>query len=431
MIVSPENILSDLIRINSVNPPGNETSVALYLKKHFDDSGIKSEIIEPEEGRGSFIARIGSGEKKLLYISHTDVVPVGEGWDFDPFSGLIKNGVIHGRGALDCKDLVAAQAAAVLQLHSEGVPLNGELIFAATADEEMGGSLGVEYIMQHSPEKLMADYAVNEGAVQPISQDGKMIYFFQVGEKGITWCNLKAKGIAGHGSIPTLADNAVVKLARAVSLLADYRPKIVLIPEVEKLLKELALLCDIGQFSVEPSEIDQLLAQLPLHSAFVENLRAITRMTVSPNVIKGGNKTNIVPDFCEIEVDIRIMPGQDCDYVASELRSIIGDEIEIDFIKYSPPTFTSSEEPFFKLMETITSDLAGPEVLCLPVVSTGSTDSKFLRVAGIPSFGIGHMDRRFDKEASTTIHGKNERTDIASLHLKTAFLKELARQYLR
>lgn len=428
--MKPELILSDLIKIDSTNPPGNEKAVALYLKKLFEEAGIVGEIIEPEEGRGSFIARIGSGPKKLLYVSHADVVPVGEGWDFEPFSGEIKNGVIYGRGALDCKDLMAAQVSAALQLIAEKIPLQGELIIAVTADEEKGGRLGAGYLADNHPDMLAADYAVNEGADQPIMVNGKMIYFLQVGEKGTAWCTLKAHGTAGHGSVPTLADNAVVKMARAVSRLHNYRAEIVLTPEVEKLLRSLAELCGIKIEKLDPNAVDALLEDLPLEKAFVESLRSMTRMTVSPNMIRGGTKTNIVPDYCEADIDIRILPGQDCDYVEKELRLIINKEIEIEFNEYRVPTFSSSEEPFYRLMEEVTLKLAGSDAVCLPVISAGSTDSKYLRNAGISAYGIGHMARNFDQQARTTVHGKNERTDVASLQLKTAFLKELAHRYL-
>lgn len=428
--MKPEALLSDLIRIDTVNPPGNETAAAEYLKKLFSDNGLESEIIEPEKGRGSFIARIGKGSKKLLFVSHLDVVPVGDDWDFEPFSGEIKDGVIYGRGSLDCKDLTAAQVVAALELHAEGIPLNGQLIIAATADEEKGGRLGAEYLIGNVPEKVTADYAVNEGADQPIPINSKLAYFIQVGEKGTAWCTLKARGVAGHGSMPTLADNAVVKMARAVSRLHNYRAEVVVVPEVERLLKSLAKLCNLELKSCSADNVDALLEQLPLEKAFVEALRSMTRMTVSPNQIRGGTKTNIVPDYCEADVDIRILPGQDCEYVEKELRLIISKDIEIEFNEYKAPTFSSANESFYRLMEEITLELAGKDAICLPVISAGSTDSKFLRGAGIPAYGIGLMAAGFDQGARSTIHGRNERTDVASLRLKTDFLKELARRYL-
>ncbi len=430
MTPDPEKILSELICINSVNPPGNETAVARYLQGLFKAAGVEGEIIEPEEGRGTFIARIGSGSKKLLYVSHADVVPAGDDWDFEPFCGDIKDGVIYGRGAIDCKDLLAAQVVAALELISEGVKLNGELIIAAMADEEKGGNLGAGYLVKNCPEKIMADFAINEGADQPIFHAGKMVYFFQVGEKGTSWCKLKARGVAGHGSIPFLADNAIVKLARAVSRLHDYKPEIVLVPEVEKLLAALAAMSENCKDAPSPGNIDLLLGQLGLDRAFTESLRSMTRMTVSPNTIQGGTKTNIVPDYCEAEVDIRILPGQDRAYVENELKPLLGEGVEIEFTEYRPPTFSSSEEPLYKLMEEVTLDLVGSDAICLPSISSGSTDSKYLRGAGIPSYGIGHMDKDFDQSARTTIHGRNERTDVKSVRLKTAFLKELAKRYL-
>ncbi len=430
MTITPEKLLSDLIKINTVNPPGNETAAAEYLKNLLQAAGVETEIVEPEPGRGTIIARIGQGSKKLLYVSHLDVVPVGGDWDFEPFSGEIKNNVIYGRGALDCKDLTAAQVVAALELLAEGVPLNGELIIAAMADEEKGGNLGADYLINREPGKIKADYAVNEGADQPIPINGKLAYFIQVGEKGTAWCTLKAHGIAGHGSIPTLAENAVVKMARAVSRLHNYRAEVVVVPEVEKLLKSLAELCNLELKSCSADDVDALLEQLPLEKAFVEALRSMTRMTVSPNQIRGGTKTNIVPDYCEADIDIRILPGQDCRYVEKELRMIIGKDIEIEFNQCKAPTFSSAEDPFYLLMEEITSGLTGNDTICLPVISSGSTDSKYLRGAGIPAYGIGLMADGFDQEARSTIHGRNERTDVASLRLKTDFLKELARRYL-
>ena len=430
MTISPEKLLSDLIQIDSSNPPGGETAVAQYLQKLFKEAGIEGEIVEPEKGRGSFIARIGSGPKKMLYISHADVVPVGDGWDFEPFSGLVKDEKVHGRGALDCKDLMAAQVSAALQLISEKASLKGELIIAATADEEAGGRLGAGYLTAEKLDLIKADYAVNEGADHPIIIDGKMVYFLQVGEKGTAWCTLKSRGVSGHGSIPTLADNAVVKMARAVSRIYNYRAEVVVVPEVEKLLKKLAELCSIKVGELTADEVDRLLEDLPLEKSFVEALRSMTRMTVSPNTIHGGYKTNIVPDYCEADVDIRILPGQDCEYVEKELRKVISKDIEIEFHEYQQPTFSSANDPFYRMMEEATLKLAGEDAICLPVISSGSTDSKFLRNAGIPSYGMGHMAKGFDLQARRTVHGKNEQTDIASLHLKTAFLKELALRYL-
>jgi acetylornithine deacetylase/succinyl-diaminopimelate desuccinylase-like protein len=189
-----EEILSDLIKIQSVNPPGGEIAVAKYLKDLFDRHHIANEIIEPEPGRASFIANLGEGEKTLLFLSHTDVVPASDDWDFPPFCGEIRDGFVLGRGAIDCKGLVAVEASAIIRL-AQTAELNGKLIFAATADEEVGGELGAGIISAKYPEKITADFAVNEGD-EPLIIKGKIYHSLAVGEKGPAWMKLTSKGIS-------------------------------------------------------------------------------------------------------------------------------------------------------------------------------------------------------------------------------------------
>lgn len=426
--MNPEQILSDLIRINTVNPPGNEMEAALYLKDLFARAGVPGEIVETGNGRGNFFARTGSGSKRLLFLSHLDVVPVGEGWDFDPFSGEIREGMVLGRGALDCKGLVAAQAFTFLKLVREKVPLNGTLIFAATADEERGGDFGVKRLLDDVPEKLQADFAINEGGEAPLQLNGRTVFFIQIGEKGTAWSRLTASGVSCHGSIPSLGDNAVVKMVRSLNDLAGCRPQVTLIPEVKYMLQELTGILGLN-INVDEQNVDSILENFK-NRTFVETLRAMTRMTISPNVVQGGSKTNVVPDMCTASIDIRILPGQDKEDVIRELRRYIGEEINIEVTNYYPPTFSSSQSEHYRAIAEATRDVAGTEAICLPCISTGATDSRFLREAGIPSYGIGLMAEGFDRELLTTVHGKNERIDVASLHFIAFFLERLAIKYL-
>lgn len=425
----PEQILSDLIRIDTSNPPGNETGAARYLQELCGRHGVASEIIEPEPGRGSFIARIGRGSKKLLFISHLDVVPAGDGWDFDPFSGEVRDGIVYGRGALDCKDLTAAQVAAALELHASGALRGGELILCATADEEKGGCLGAKHICEQHPEKIRADFAINEGAEQPVMVNGRLVCFFQVGEKGTAWSRLTTTGRSCHGSLPGLGENAVVKAARAVAALEKYSPEIKLIPAVRHLIAELSRLKGL-EADISKNGLDDIIGRLGLGPSLTETLRASTRMTVSPNLIQGGTKTNIVPDLCQVELDIRILPGQDMDYVTGELRRCVGEDLALEPTQYNTPTFSTADSPFYRLLEEAGAALMGKEALFLPHISTGSTDSKYLRGLGIPAYGIAPMAPGFDPELRSTIHGRNERIDLASLRLKTRFLVEVAQRYL-
>ena len=425
-ILEIENILADLIRIQTVNPPGDETEVARYLKRLFDEHNIPNEIIEPSPGRGSFIAHLGEGEKSLLFISHTDVVTVSEGWNFAPFSGEIKDGFVHGRGALDCKGLVAAEACAVIQL-AHHANFRGRLIFAATADEETGGKLGVRYLIENCPDKIKADFAINEGGRPPLRIGDKTCRFLQTGEKGPAWVRLKTRGLSAHGSLPTLGDNAVVKMAEAIKKLAAHQPKITLIPEVKQLVQKIA---ELQGFNGEVNEenVDQVINGVE-DKTFAAYLTSITRMTVSPNAVSGGTKTNIVPDACEAEIDIRVLPGQDEEYIFEELGRISG-KVEMEMMQYQAPTFsTSDSEPYRLVTDGLREFFADDDIL--PCISAGATDSRFLREAGIPSYGIEMITLNLNPEMIKSVHGKNEKIDIESLRLKSDFLTRVAMRYLR
>ena len=423
-IPSVEEILSALIKIQSVNPPGGETKAAQYLKQLFDQYHIPNEIVEPEPGRASFVAHIGEGEKKLLYLSHTDVVPASDGWDFPPFSGEIKDGFVHGRGAIDCKGLAAVEACAVIRL-AQTTHLNGELIFAATADEEVGGALGAGILSEKYPHKIRADFAINEGD-EPLTINGRTYHSISVGEKGPAWMKLTAKGISSHGSVPVSEHNAVVKMAKVIIGLAQYQPHIVLTPQTKSLLQTIAQLDGIND-EINVANVDDILRKLS-DNTVLPYLSAITRMTISPDVIHGGLKTNIVPDSCEAQVDIRILPGQSWEYVLNELKEILGD-VQAEPLQYHLPSFSSSDNKYYHLVEETMQEFIGGAPL-LQTISTGATDSRYLREMGIPSYGIGVLTLNMDKALSDSVHGKNEKIDVASLRLKTDFLIKLAKKYL-
>ncbi len=424
MSLQVEKVLSDIIRIQSVNPPGGETAVAEYLKKLFDEYQIPNEIIESRPGRGSFIASYGKGTKSLLFLSHTDVVPVGEGWSFNPFSGEIKDGFVHGRGAIDCKGMVAAETCAFINLVNSD-KIKGKLIFAAVADEEVGGALGAGYITEKFPEKIRADFSINEGA-EPIKINGHPYHSLSIGEKAPSWIRLKTKGIAGHGSSPVLEYNAAVKMARVITGLAGYQPKIVLTPETMRLIQTIA---DIHGLRVQINEnnIDETIKKFNDRSLAVY-LRVITRMTISPNVIHGGTKTNIVPDTCEAEVDIRVLPNQNFDYVLREIKPFIGDSA-VEPLQVHTASFSGVDNDYYKLIETTLKEFVGNNPV-LPSVCTGATDSRYLREIGVPAYGTGVITLNCDPALEGSVHGVNEKIDIASLQLKTRFLKKLATKYL-
>ncbi len=366
----------------------------------------------------------GAGNEKLLYLSHTDVVPAADGWDFPPFSGEIKDGFVHGRGAIDCKGLVAVEACAVIHL-AQTTKFNGELIFAATADEEVGGALGAGILSAKYPDKIRADFAINEGD-EPLTMSGKTYHSISVGEKGPAWMKLTARGISSHGSVPVSEHNAVVKMAQVINGLAKYQPHIVLTPETKSLLQTIARLDGLDD-EINEGNVDDILRKLH-DKTIVPYLSAITRMTISPTVIHGGVKTNIVPDSCEAQVDIRILPGQSWEYVINELKQILG-EVKAEPLQYHMPSFSTSDSEYYRLVEETLKEYVGDAPI-LQTISTGATDSRYLREMGIPSYGIGVQTLNMDKALSGSVHGKNEKIDIDSLRLRTDFLISLAKKYL-
>ncbi|MDP2718337.1 MAG: M20/M25/M40 family metallo-hydrolase, partial [Dehalococcoidia bacterium] len=298
----------------------------------------------------------------------------------------------------------------------------------ATADEEVGGELGVQFLLKNHQELLKADFAVNEGGEEPIIIGGKQVNFVQVGEKGTCWTRLVAKGTSCHGSVPALGDNAVVKMSRALERLSSYKPPILILPEIKELISQLVRLLGL-EMDITPETVDQAV-DLFQDKAFSAYLNALTRMTVSPNSVHGGLKTNIVPDYCEADVDIRVLPGQNKEFVFGELRRLVGDQIEIDIALYHQPTFSPSSSIFYKTIVETVKD-SGSDNTVLSCLSSGATDSRYLRQHGIPSYGLGLMVAGFDQDLRKTVHGVNERIDIASLKLKADFLVQLARRYLK
>jgi len=211
--------LSDLIRINTTNPPGNETKAANFIAEYLSKDGFISEIIESASGRGSAIIRLkGSGEKpNLLLLSHLDVVAANPAeWSVDPFAGIVKDGYVYGRGAYDMKGMTAVEVMTLLLLKRNKIPLKGDVVLAATADEEKGGEEGAGYLLRNHKEKVWCPYVLNEGGGLAIPQKRSNVYPVQTAEKGILWFKIKAKGTPGHGSTPNMADNAIVRMNKVI-----------------------------------------------------------------------------------------------------------------------------------------------------------------------------------------------------------------------
>jgi len=419
------SLLSDLIRINTTNPPGNETEAAKYLAETLEKEGFRCEVFESAPGRGSVITRLkGTGEKpSLLLLSHLDVVAANpKEWSVDPFAGLEKDGFVWGRGAVDMKSMTAMEVMVLRLLKRNNVKLKGDVILAATADEEKGGEAGAGWLVRNHPEKVRADYVINEGDGLAIPVNGKNIYTIQTAEKGILWLKVRAKGTPGHGSRPGLADNAILRMNKVVEKLGNLRSKISLISTVKQYLNEIAKENKTAQQSLtlllqNPNLGDQILDVFAQKDkAMAEDIRAKLRMTIAPTIIHGGVKENIIPSECEAVFDCRVLPGQTPEDAMNEIKGLLRDvdieKLEFETIQANEPSESPTNTPLY---EHIVNVLKEFELKCsvVPILLTGGTDSRFFRQIGSICYGFQPM--RADMpygEILKTIHGIDERVSI-------------------
>jgi len=407
-------LLREYIRINTTNPPGNEIEGAKFLKRILEKEGFDCNIFESEKGRGNIITRLkGTGESpSLLLISHMDVVPVDEDkWEYHPFSGELVDNYIWGRGAIDCKSLGIAELMVMLLLKREGMKLKGDVVMAATADEEAGAVFGAEWVVKEKFPFIKTDYVINEGGGDGILTDKGRVFLCQTAEKGIYWMRLKFKGRPGHGSMPH-EDNCIAKMAKAINLISSYSSPIKVNDIVEKF---------VDGFGIDKKVFDQNLSNQILKSIkdkkMASWINAMMRNTFSPNVVKGGKKTNVIPSECYLEVDSRILPGYEPEHALEELRKLLKDivEFDVEIIQKSNTSKSSLESPLYKLIEKTIKKWSSKAKL-IPFMQVGGTDSRFFREKGIPAYGFQPIliDGPYGEFLEMT-HGHNEKISTDNL----------------
>src|SRR5438552_5276584 len=288
-------VLQELIRLDTTNPPGNETRAAEFLREYLGDNGVESELFARVPERANLVARIRGGNgPRVLLLSHTDVVLADPAeWQADPFGGELRDGEVWGRGALDMKGQVAAEAVAIASLAREGFEPGGELIFAATADEEVGAGFGAQWLCEAHPDAVRADYCINEGSGDRVELAGNIYYVCSTAEKMSAPFRLRVQGRSGHASMPGIADNALVKAAPLIEALGAYEPERSLEPEVVALMEALT-----GTASGSPGQaLEAGRAASPVLAELVEPLFS---MTLSPTMITASRKRNVIPAICDV-----------------------------------------------------------------------------------------------------------------------------------
>ena len=325
-------LLSRLIQADTTNPPGNETIAAELLRVYLEANGLECELYARVPERANVVTRIrGTGDgPSLLLLGHTDVVLADPAeWSVHPFSGEVRGGEVWGRGALDMKSHVAANAVAIASLAREGFRPTGDLIFAATADEEVGAGYGLEWLCEAHPDAVRADYCINEGGGDRLEISGRTYYVCTVAEKMSAPFRIRVLGRSGHASMPGIADNALVNAAPLIERLAAYRPPQVVEPEVAAFLRAL----------------DAQLDTLPATAR--EMVDPLLGPTFSPTIISASQKRNIIPAICDVVVDCRLPPGTTPADVESAIRGVLGDDIayELEFLEANGGTRSPHESP--------------------------------------------------------------------------------------
>jgi acetylornithine deacetylase/succinyl-diaminopimelate desuccinylase-like protein len=420
-------LLQELIQIDTTNPPGNETAAAKVLQSYLEESGAQVELYARVPERANLVARIpGRGEgPTLLFLSHTDVVLADAAeWSADPFGGELRDGEVWGRGALDMKGQVAASAVALASLAREGFEPAGDLIFAATADEEVGAGFGAQWLCETHPDAVRCDYLINEGSGERLELGGKPFYMCSVAEKMSAPFRLRVRGRSGHASMPGIADNALVKAAPLITALGEYVPEQRLTPEVEALLEAVT-----GDRPASPAAA---LAQAKeIGEFFAEMVEPLLSLTLSPTMIDASKKRNVIPALCDVVVDSRLLPETTTAEQHEIVRSVLGEgEYELEELEAHGGTRSPIETPLWDAVSGWVSEVE-PGAMPAPICVAGFTDSHWFREAfGTVAYGFFPSRVMPAELAARLIHSADERIPVEDLELGVSFMRHAAQSLL-
>ena len=428
--------LQGLIRINTTNPPGNELAAAKYVAGILQQNGISADIYESAPGRGILIARLSSSavpdpSRALLLMAHLDVVGVDRSkWQEDPFGGVIENGYLYGRGAIDDKSTVIANTAILVALKRAKVRLARDIIMLAEGDEEQGGEFGMQFAIKNHWEKIAAGFAINEEG-RVIVKDGKVQYIgVQAAEKVPVNVTVIATGTSGHASVP-LADNAVVRLANAVSKIAAYQTPFQLTPVTESYFEQLSAAedDDIGKWmrALEmPSRADLAEGKISQASPIWNSMM---RDTISPTMLSAGVRANVIPSEARATLNVRLLPGNSIDALLAKLRQVVDDpqvRFETDTTIGEAAPSSSLDSDLYKTIQQATNE-EFPGAVVAPMMSTGATDSAFLRLRNVQAYGL--LPFPLTEDDILRMHADNERIPVASFQKGIAFLYRIVTDF--
>lgn len=418
----PAELLRDLIRFDTTNPPGNELDCIAHIDRLIQRAGIETRIVARERERPNLIARLpGRGQASpLLLYGHVDVVTTErQRWTHPPFEGVEQDGYLWGRGALDMKGGVAMMLAAFLRAKARGLEPAGDVLFCAMCDEENMSNYGAKWLVaEHAELFESVRYAISEFGGFAHYLGGKRFYPIQVAEKQV--CTLRAtlRGPAGHGSMP-IRGGTMATLAHMLGRLDRTRLPVHVTPVVRQMIEAMAdTIGGIGGLAarglLRPTLTNRLLDRAGDRARLLD---AILHNTVSPTVLRSPTKFNVIPAELSVILDCRMLPGFEPDDLLAELSPVVGDDVELEVIHYDP----GPPEPDMALYGTLGSILeqADPSSTTTPLLMPGVSDARFMSALGIQTYGFLPMNLPEDFDFWSTVHAADERVPIAAVEFGT------------
>ncbi|MBK9610107.1 M20/M25/M40 family metallo-hydrolase [Candidatus Amarobacter glycogenicus] len=412
------------LQIDTSNPPGNEKPAARFLGALCEAEGIETEYIETAPNREVLVARLrGDGSKRpLMLCNHTDVVPVeAQYWDMPAFEGIVQDGKVYGRGAVDMKGCGVMQLIAFLLLKREGAPLKRDIVFCAVPDEEAGSDWGMVWLCEHRPDVVDVEFELSEGGggTTRFGREEAKLFSVATNEKDICWLRLTAVGRPGHGSVPH-AENSAVYLVQALNRLIDWERGLTFTPDTEAYITRLA------EAGLMPPLSDRAAVEERVKNS--PELLAMFINTLNLTMLDAGIKANVIPAKSEAVIDCRLLPGQSkADWMERVRERIADDRISVEL--YSPdqgePARVDWDTELFRTINAVVKE-AMEDAIVVPGMTIGGTDNRFLRELGIPAYGF--IPCLLSPEERRGFHGNNEFLTIENLNMGCELMYEIVRR---
>lgn len=428
----PVEILQKLIRFNTTNPPGNEAECIRYADALLKEAGFETLLVGKEPERLNLITRLkgdGSGAPLLLY-GHVDVVTAdNQKWTHPPFEGLIDDGCVWGRGALDMKGGVAMMLTAMLRAKAQGITPAGDVVLALVCDEEVGGENGVSFLVQNYAEHFQGiHHALGEFGGFPMYIGGKKFYAIQVAEKEVCWLKVTLRGRGGHGSM-VMRGGVMAKLGTFLTALDTHRLPVHITPVVQQMLETIIAQTPpptnlILSQLLDPQKTDATLDLMGPQGAMFD---PVLHNTVNATIVQGGQKVNVIPNEITVALDGRLLPGYKPEHMIAELKGVVGDDVTVEVVQ-STPGPAEPDMSLFELLGQVLKD-ADPEAIPLPFIVSGSTDARHFMRLNIQSYGFIPMNLPEQFNVMQLIHAADERVPVEAIEFGAQAISRVIQLY--